>query len=104
MAYSIIRVELHQNEDRVPHDISAQCYKALHELMASAGYNRSYSTTTKKTFELPPAEYIKYGDESADQMRDTVAAIARRIVGSDRLFTIIVTRVADFASHNLKQL
>ncbi|MFM0498930.1 hypothetical protein [Paraburkholderia caffeinilytica] len=104
MTYSIIRVELHRDERRTPHELSAQCYQTLHELMANAGYRRSYSTTTGKTFELPPAEYIKYGDDPADQLKNAVAAIAKRVMDHEKLFSIIVTKATDFASHNLKLL
>lgn len=104
MAYSIIRVELHKDDQHTPHEIAATCYRELHASMERAGYMRSYSTSTKKKFQLPPAEYIKYGDEAADRLRDAVAVIAKKIMGNDKQFSIVVTKVADFASHNLKQL
>lgn len=102
MNHSIIRVELHKDDNHTPHEISSSYYTQLHDAMAAAGFHRSF-TSDKKNYALPPAEYIYFKEATAGAIEGVIVPIAKKIMGNLERFSIVVTVSAGFSFYNLKK-
>lgn len=90
-----VRVELHG----VKHD--SEKYTELHKEMKNQGFSRTIGIDGIR-YELPTAEYNCVSEESKDQILNRAKGAAKKIMGSDSNYSILVTAAeTPRVQHNL---
>jgi hypothetical protein len=87
MSTFIVRIELH------PSDKEQAC-SAVHDSMASAGFNRIYADYDGRRYHLPGSEYCITSERSAEAIRDLAAAATTKITSLFMLLVSDTTRIA----------
>lgn len=93
-----VRVELHG----VKHD--SEKYTELHEEMQTQRFSRNLKIDNV-AYRLPTAEYSRVSDDTKDQILVKAKTAARKVMGSDSKFSVLVTGdEKPRAYHNLEKV
>lgn len=80
-------------------DADSSDYDTLHEEMENRNFTRIVTTTQGVNYYLPPAEYNREGDYTADQ---TLNAAKNAAAATDREYRVIVTQATIRRWYNLE--